>query len=514
MLKERITIILFFILVVFICDFQFVQSATYENISLIEKINNKNTFIVDNEGDGDFVSIQDAINQSNDGCIIEVYSGRYNENVRINKQILLIGIPHELGEGNDTGKPIISGFGEIYSPHVVEIFADNCIIKGFLIENGGTAVSINGENTIFSYNSIFNSIRGVSISNEGNGSVIHNNTFFNNSDIAIFVQFSCNLGILNNSIFEGKCGIKIDFSFVVFDHPTGIILRDNSLINCGLCIKGRSMQNYYIDVDTSNTINGRPIYYLLNETEMNISVDAGQIFLINCSSCNISNCFIESGYNGILLAFSHHNIIKENVISNQSLNGIYLEWSSNNIIENNIIYRNGRNGICLQNSDGNIIRFNHVSLNMHDGIYIGWNSNNTNVSRNTVTKNYGFGISLAYCFSNLIAKNLIKNNGEGVGIYCSAQNEVMQNNIHKNEGWCIQMEDCIYNKIHHNNLIKFGYHAMLINSFFNLWYRNYWSNWYLPLPKPIIGITVLYPGAKPLPWINFDLFPRIFPYGW
>ena len=66
----------------------------------------KSTITVDNEGDGDFTTIQAA------GDEIEVYSGEYFENVIVNVEgITLTGIDMELGTGSDTGFPIINGGG-------------------------------------------------------------------------------------------------------------------------------------------------------------------------------------------------------------------------------------------------------------------------------------------------------------------------------------------------------------------------------------------------------------------
>ena len=64
-------------------------------IAEVSAIETKNNYIVsqwknikvDNEGDGDFLSIQAAINAANPGDIIEVYSGNYPEHITINKQI-------------------------------------------------------------------------------------------------------------------------------------------------------------------------------------------------------------------------------------------------------------------------------------------------------------------------------------------------------------------------------------------------------------------------------------------
>ena len=73
--------------------------------------NGKNIITVDDEpGDADFTSIKEAVNYSSSGDTIEVYSGIYREEgIRIEKDnITLLGISHELGEGDDSGKPILN----------------------------------------------------------------------------------------------------------------------------------------------------------------------------------------------------------------------------------------------------------------------------------------------------------------------------------------------------------------------------------------------------------------------
>ena len=72
----------------------------------------KSTITVDNEGDGDFTTIQAAIDSASSGDEIEVYSGEYQENVILYVEgVTLTGIDMELGTGSDTGYPIINGGG-------------------------------------------------------------------------------------------------------------------------------------------------------------------------------------------------------------------------------------------------------------------------------------------------------------------------------------------------------------------------------------------------------------------
>jgi parallel beta-helix repeat protein len=102
----------------------------------------KATFIVDNEGDGDFTTIQEAVDSASGGDIIEIYSGTYKENVVIDyEQLTLIGINLELGNGNDTGYPIIDGggIGNVLTIRKTDgNILEGAIIRYLLITGSGT----------------------------------------------------------------------------------------------------------------------------------------------------------------------------------------------------------------------------------------------------------------------------------------------------------------------------------------------------------------------------------------
>ena len=120
----------FAIFFLFFLLFLSINGKPYGDISLV--------ITVDDEGDGDFTSIQEAVDHAKDGDIILVYSGVYNESVRIeNKSITIEGIAHELGKGNDTGKPVIIANGI-----AIEIYSDNCNVKNIKVSGG--AVKIHG----------------------------------------------------------------------------------------------------------------------------------------------------------------------------------------------------------------------------------------------------------------------------------------------------------------------------------------------------------------------------------
>ena len=100
-------------------------------------ISDKTVITVDDEGDGDYTSIKEAVNNSNPGDTIEVYSGTYYEcGIEIHTEnITLKGIPYELGNGGDTGKPFINGEGKDFV--IGYIMTEGVLVTGFRMENGG-----------------------------------------------------------------------------------------------------------------------------------------------------------------------------------------------------------------------------------------------------------------------------------------------------------------------------------------------------------------------------------------
>ena len=90
-----------------------IQSTSAENI------------YVDNAGGADYTTIQEAINNANESDTIYVYSGTYNENLIINKSIVL----------SNTGSGVVKVIGS--SDHTTKIMANNIEIKGLTIENDG-----------------------------------------------------------------------------------------------------------------------------------------------------------------------------------------------------------------------------------------------------------------------------------------------------------------------------------------------------------------------------------------
>ena len=81
-------------------------------------------------------------------------------------------------------------------------------------------------------------------------------------------------------------------------------MRETSISSdMGFGVGGYSLDEYYQDIDTSNTVNGKPMYYLVEEqdvvfTESNV----GFLALVNCDNMVVENVKISNNGEGMLIA--------------------------------------------------------------------------------------------------------------------------------------------------------------------------------------------------------------------
>ena len=168
------------------------------------------------------------------------------------------------------------------------------------------------------------------------------------------------------------------------------ILRGNTISNNNhdFDVVGSIINDLYQDIDTSNTINGDPIYYLVDEENMTIGTTYAGIGYLRMVSCNnmtaqnldisgvglmmirttnstLSNIEAHDG-KGIHLWESSYNDVTGCTVYNNIGHGIYLQDSPNNDITSCTAYNNTGHGIYLLNSPNNILRSNILSGNAVD----------------------------------------------------------------------------------------------------------------------------------------------------
>jgi parallel beta-helix repeat protein len=168
-----------------------------------------NTIYVDDSGGENYTSIQTAIDAANNGDTIYVYSGTYNENVEITKDLILTG------QNKDT--TIIDGGKNSYVVYAYGTLGNEIEIhiSGFTVRNaGGTgndciALSYVNNGSI-NNNKILNSDKSDGIQLDHCSAItINDNQITGNTAAGISLTRSENSIIYNNAIQNNQKGIYI-----------------------------------------------------------------------------------------------------------------------------------------------------------------------------------------------------------------------------------------------------------------------------------------------------------------
>ena len=231
--------------------------------------------------------------------------------------------------------------------------------------------------------------------------------------------------IINNTITNYGYGIMLERS-------SNNTLRGNTMIKnrYHFSVSGVNVSDFLNDVDVSNTVDGKPIYYWINKRDIVVPADAGYVAIINSYNITVKGLQLKNNGQGILLVNTTSLQIRNNNITNNKL-GIELFYSSDhNITENTII--NNYNGIQLFNSSSNALSKNIITKNSYIGLFLIYSSNNT-VAGNTITANHYCGIGLLHSYSSTLIGNTITNNEFGIAIEESSSNILSGNRIANNE---------------------------------------------------------------------------------
>ncbi len=222
---------------------------------------------------------------------------------------------------------------------------------------------------------------------------------------------------------------------IAFDTSSGNILKGNTMDHCGLKLLGHSPSDFINDADTSNMVNGRPLYYYLNETGVTVPSDAGQVILINGTGCIASGLNLSNASVGIELAYTHGTTITDNTFDGNSMVGIYLEYAnSENTITDNVLADNNY-GIDLVFSPTNLIQDN-ILLSNGLGVAVGASTSNQMV--HNIIKDGAYGVYLEGSTFNTLTNNTV-DNASTFGVYLASSN-----NNHVSENTMVDCSLLVY----------------------------------------------------------------------
>ncbi|MEM2336357.1 MAG: NosD domain-containing protein [Candidatus Bathyarchaeia archaeon] len=355
----------------------------------------------------DYATIQEAINNATEGDTVYVRAGVYNESININKSIQLVG--------EDKATTVIDGSG---SGIVVKVSANNVGIVNFTIRNAGkmwdgvgyppSCMSGNSVRCIEVKDNIltdaavcvwFSSSSFIEISGNvlNNGKVAGIITYASSNIVVqknlvnscgmmgIHLDGNCmNCNIIENTVMNTLEGIEIEKSGknlitrnqLLHNNASMVLnqcnelntLRENNMTSdwYNLIVWGARINAFLHDIDTTNIVNGRKIYYFLNYSGLLVNSsslpDIGYLAFVNCTRVTVKDIDLSFNRDGLLLAQSTYcNLENITIRGNRGpllYGGLTLFNSTSNTITYSVI-SNNTVSVCAYQSNGNVFHHNN-----------------------------------------------------------------------------------------------------------------------------------------------------------
>jgi parallel beta-helix repeat protein len=310
----------------------------------------------------DYPIIQLAVDAASPEDTVYVRAGTYYEHIVVGKTLSIAG------ENKST--TIIDGSG---TGTVVNIQANNVTISNFTIKNAANAGVL-----IYRY-SKYNTISGnliTSINNYGiildymsSDNTISNNTITNNLGFAgggiSMGTHSDKNTFTGNLIVNNTRGIEIEAS-------SGNYFRNNQIVGNGfnLYVGGFfDLSSYIHDIDSSNTVNDKPIYYWVDKHDMQVPADAGYVGVVKSTNITVRDLNLANNGQGVLLAWTNNSLIT-GINASRNVYAISVHSSSRNAIVGNNL-SNNNNGMEIDGSSQfNYVVGNTFALNNAHGIKV------------------------------------------------------------------------------------------------------------------------------------------------
>jgi parallel beta-helix repeat protein len=115
-------------------------------------------------------------------------------------------------------------------------------------------------------------------------------------------------------------------------------------------------------IDTSNTVDGKPVYYWTNKHDKTVPLNASCVILVSCKNITVQNLSLSGNSHGIVLIYTTNTTIKNNSIHSNGFYGIGIFASSKNTVTENTI-KDNYGGMGIANSYKNTITQNVFSEN-------------------------------------------------------------------------------------------------------------------------------------------------------
>ena len=198
------------------------------------------------------------------------------------------------------------------------------------------------------------------------------------------------------------------------------------------------LEDWINDVDESNTVEGKPVYFWVDQHDRTVPNDGGLVYLIFCSAISIKDMDISDNLFGVCMIGTYNSTVENVNVQNCAL-GFFLLGSAGITINNNTV------------TNGQSFVWNGMTVLASDGIGLLMSNDNT-VAGNTISNMQDPGGPPTPQEGP---------SSPGVGIWIVGEN----------------------NRVFHNNFVNNTHHAIATQSQSNMWDDgypsggNYWSDY-------------------------------------
>jgi parallel beta-helix repeat protein len=300
------------------------------------------------------------------------------------------------------------------------------------------------------------------------GNYVSDNTVQLSSTYYVYVEGTF-LHSSSGNIFEGNT-----FGIITIENSGNNTFRNNHFNDeSGMTtfdLSGAALSDFFNDIDSTNTIGGRPIVYWVNATDATVPANVGYVFLVNCLRITVQN--LNQPSTRISLVYTNQSEILGSVVNSIELLSSFSNTIMNNLQTESIL----PSGLSLSHSDDNAISQNTFRAATVDY------SNNNNITNNNFIPGYYEAFYLSNSSGNLIKQNNISTVSTALYIESSSGNIITENNVTSTISYAVYCQWSSGNQFYWNNFFSDGsspFHlsGATANSWDNGTAGNYWCDY-------------------------------------
>jgi len=368
---------------------------------------------------------------------------------------------------------------------------DNNTVTSYSIGSSGVYLSSSSNISISNTFSNQNGYHGITIAGGSDNEII--NVIVNSNEYdGIYFFETFNVSMINitansNGYGSGSLGMSSG-SFRGY----GMYLFVSDYITMRNCSMSGNYNNFHTtahshnDIDTSNTVEGKPIYHAVGEQDAIIDVDESNYGFLMCIDCN--NITVQNAANlsrnslGVMLWNTNNSAIINVTANNNHLGGIFVDYCHNTTVENITVNYNGNAGVYVYYSPNtrvaniyitNSTFFNGITLFASNystltnvtannctwnGLWSQYSSYN-NLTNIFTANNLEAGLSISNGDGNIVENATITSNGASnyfSDVILSFTNNNLLSNIDINSStrYALRLEYSINNSIFNSEIVS------------------------------------------------------------